>query len=88
MRINSLISIAEQSEKKYYPRWELLNAYSGCMIGNPAVSVLADAYLKGIRGYDADKAYKYALNTVVRFGNGELGYTALNVSPNFRVRLF
>ena len=70
--INSLISIAEQSEKKYYPRWELLNAYSGCMIGNPAVSVLADAYLKGIRGYDADKAYKYALNTVVRFGNGDI----------------
>lgn len=86
--INSLISIAEQSEKKYYPRWELLNAYSGCMIGNPAVSVLADAYLKGIRGYDADKAYKYALNTVVRFGNGELGYTALNVSQTLEYAYF
>lgn len=86
--INSLISIAEQSEKKYYARWELLNAYSGCMIGNPAVSVLTDAYLKGIRGYDTNKAYEYALNTVTQFGNGELGYTPLNVSKTLEYAYF
>lgn len=86
--INSLISIAEQSGKGYYPRWEILNAYSGCMIGNPAVSVLTDAYLKGIRNYDTDKAYKYALNTVTRFGNGEADYTALNVSKSLEYAYF
>src|SRR5690606_13406132 len=74
--LNSLISLAEQSGKEYFERWELLNACSGCMIGNPALSVLADAHAKGIRGYDAHKALRYAVNTSRRFGNDSLGYTA------------
>jgi len=46
------------------------------MLGNPALSVLADAYLKGIRNYDIDKAYQYAKNTSQKFGNNDtLGYT-------------
>ena len=73
--LNSLIVLAEQSGKEYYERWELLNAYSGCMLGNPAISVLADAYAKGIRKYDIEKAYQYAVNSSEKFGNGELGYT-------------
>ncbi|MDD4969098.1 MAG: GH92 family glycosyl hydrolase [Paludibacter sp.] len=60
--LNSLITLAEESGKNYFERWELLNAYSGCMIGNPAVSVLADAYEKGIRKYDVAKAYRFAVN--------------------------
>ena len=73
--LGSLISLAEQSGKEYYERWEFLNSYSGCMLGNPAISVLADAYMKGIRGYDIEKAYRYAKNSSARFGNDELGYT-------------
>ena len=45
------------------------------MLGNPAISVLADAYAKGIRGYDIGKAYEYAKNSSARFGNDKLGYT-------------
>jgi predicted alpha-1,2-mannosidase len=67
--LNSLITLAQQSGKEYYERWELLNAYSGCMIGNPALSVLADAYMKGIRGYDIEQAYRYAVNSSERFSN-------------------
>lgn len=73
--LNSLITLAEQSGNEYYERWEFLNAYSGCMLGNPAISVLADAYAKGIRGYDMEKGYRYAINSSEKFGNGELGYT-------------
>lgn len=72
--LNSLITMADQSGREYYERWELLNSYSGCMLGNPALSVLADAYIKGIRTYDAEKAYRYAINTSRRFGNDSLGY--------------
>ena len=61
--INSLVTLAEESGKNYLERWELLNAYSGCMLGNPAVSVLADAFVKGIRSYDIRKAYEFAKNT-------------------------
>ncbi len=76
--INSLIQLAELSGKKYYSRWEFLNSYSGCMIGNPAVSVIVDAYEKGIRNYDIDKAFQYCKNTVDLFGNGKLGYVPYN----------
>ncbi|TKK67946.1 glycoside hydrolase family 92 protein [Ilyomonas limi] len=73
--INSLVTLADESGNHYLERWELLNAYSGCMLGNPAVVVLADAYMKGIRDYDVNKAYQYAVNTNEKFGNGTLGYT-------------
>ncbi len=73
--LNSLITMADQSGREYYERWELFNAYSGCMIGNPALSVLADAYMKGIRTYDAEKAYQYAVNTSKIFGNDQHGYS-------------
>ena len=35
------------------PMWELAGNYTGCMIGYHAVPVIADAYLKGIFGYDS-----------------------------------
>ena len=73
--ICSLTEMAESSGREYYERWELLNAYSGCMLGNPANVVVADAYAKGIRGYDAKKALQYAINSSAKFGNDELGYT-------------
>ena len=78
--INSLIQLAELSGNNYYPRWEILNSFSGCMIGNPAVSVVVDAYEKGIRNYDVEKAFEFAKNSVDRFGNEPLGYTPNSIS--------
>ena len=75
--INSLLQLAELSARGYLPRWEIMNSYSGCMLGNPAVSVVVDAYEKGIRNYDVDRAFAYCKNSVDRFSNGDLGY-----SPN------
>ncbi len=78
--VNSLIQLAEYSGNYYFPRWELLNSYSGCMIGNPAVSVVVDAYEKGIRNYDIEKAFQYCKNSVDKFGNEPLGYTPNSIS--------
>ncbi len=78
--INSFICLAEISKKEYLPRWEIMNSYSGCMIGNPAVSVIFDAYRKGIRDWDIEKAYRFCRNTVERTGNGTLGYTPKSIS--------
>lgn len=80
--LNSLITLAEESGKGYFERWELLNAYSGCMIGNPAISVLADAWAKGIKGYDTNKAYQTALTTSERSGNEKLGFTVRSDEPD------
>lgn len=78
--INSLVTLADESGRQYLERWEILNAYSGCMIGNPAVSVITDAYAKGIRNFDAQKAYSFARNTVEKFGNGSKGYSTGGLS--------
>lgn len=72
--VNSLVELATESGNQYFERWELLNSYSGCMIGNPALPVIADAYLKGIRTFDGNKALAYALNSSNRFGTVEHGY--------------
>lgn len=38
------------------PVWELAGNETWCMIGNHAIPVIADAWMKGIRGYDGTKA--------------------------------
>jgi predicted alpha-1,2-mannosidase len=50
------------------------------MLGNPAVSVFLDAYEKGIRNYDVEKAFGYCRNSVDRFSNLPLGYTPNSLS--------
>ena len=64
------------------PIWPLASGETGTMIGYHAVSVIADAYLKGIRGYDADKA----LEAMIRSSNinkkGSDYYTAQGYIPS------
>ena len=40
-------------ESGFLPEWAS-PGHRGCMVGNNSASVVAEAYLKGIRGYDAD----------------------------------
>ncbi len=40
------------------PMWPLAGNYTDDMLGYHAVSVIADAYIKGIRGYDIEKAFE------------------------------
>lgn len=42
----------------YLPIWQLWGDENYCMIGNHAIPVIADAMLKGIKGFDYEKAYK------------------------------
>jgi len=70
--VNSLIELADETGNRYFERWEFLNAYSGCMIGNPAVAVMVDAYNKGIRNFDVSKGFEFAKNSCDKFGNSDL----------------
>lgn len=79
-QINSLMQLADLSGKGYLERWEFLNAYSGCMVGNPAIPVIADAYRKGIRTFPAAHAYRLAVATDRRFGNPDAGYVPGDLS--------
>ncbi|MDO5570110.1 MAG: GH92 family glycosyl hydrolase [Bacteroidales bacterium] len=53
--VNSLV---EQSQiQGFLPIWGLWGKENYCMIGNHSVPIIVEAYLKGIEGIDAEKAY-------------------------------
>ncbi|MFN5653588.1 MAG: GH92 family glycosyl hydrolase, partial [Flavobacteriia bacterium] len=56
------------------PVWELAACETECMIGYHSVSVIADAYLKGIRDFDADKALKAMVATSKMNEFGKITY--------------
>lgn len=66
--INSLVTLAETSGKGYLERWEIMNAYSGCMDGDPATAVILDAHVKGIKGFDIENAYAACRQTAEGIG--------------------
>tara|TARA_R110002072_G_scaffold302989_1_gene490757 strand:+ start:5982 stop:8840 length:2859 start_codon:yes stop_codon:yes gene_type:complete len=45
------------------PIWELDANYTKCMIGYHAIPVITDAYVKGIRGFDAELALKAMMHS-------------------------
>ena len=58
--------LAKYDEGGIMPIWDLSANYTGCMIGYHAVPVIADAYLKGIRKYDVDKAFEAMKHSATR----------------------
>ena len=57
--INSMLQIYD--ENGWLPKWELNSTETFTMVGDPASIVIADTYLKGIRDFDVQKAYKAML---------------------------
>ncbi|MFR9524297.1 MAG: GH92 family glycosyl hydrolase [Rikenellaceae bacterium] len=45
------------------PKWDLWGNYTGTMTGYHAVSVIAEAYLKGARNFDAEKAFEACVHS-------------------------
>ncbi|MBB6460445.1 GH92 family glycosyl hydrolase [Flammeovirga kamogawensis] len=45
------------------PKWELAGNYTGTMTGYHAVPVMVDAYRKGNKNFDVDKAFKAMIET-------------------------
>ena len=68
------------------PVWELSANYTGCMIGYHAVPVIVDAYVKGIRGFDAGLALKAMKHSATMHHLGldayrEKGFIAIDDEP-------
>lgn len=81
-------------ESGFLPEWAS-PGHRDCMVGNNSASVVADAYLKGLRGYDIETLYKGVLhgtnhrhptvNSTGRAGHeyyNKLGYVPYNVGIN------
>lgn len=56
------------------PVWELVGNETNCMIGNHSIPVIVEAYMKGIRNFDAEKAYEAMKKTQM---SGRAGLKAL-----------
>lgn len=61
--INTFIKQYEQGGR--LPVWELASNETDCMIGYHSVSVIADAMVKGIEGFDYEKAYQAAKHSAM-----------------------
>lgn len=64
-RVDAMVSsLVEQAEVQgFLPIWGLWGKENYCMVGNHAVSIVAEAYHKGFRGFDAERAFKAIKNT-------------------------
>ncbi len=77
--INTML--AKYDEGGIIPIWDLSANYTGCMIGYHGVSVIADAYLKGIEGFDAEKALEAIKHSAAQDKLGLASYKKLGFIP-------
>ena len=73
--------LAKFDEGGIMPIWDLASNYTGCMIGYHGVSVIADAYLKGLDGFDAQKALQAMKHSALQDHLGLKSYKALSFIP-------
>jgi len=78
--INSFLSHYRQSGE--LPVWELAGNETYCMIGYHSASVIADAYLKGIRGFDEKLALEAMVATANKDNFGKPSYRNLGFMPS------
>lgn len=62
--INTFLKQYEQGGR--LPVWELASNETDCMIGYHSVSVIADAMVKGIKGFDYEKAFEASKASAMR----------------------
>lgn len=75
--VNTMLTIYQQQGK--LPVWHLMGCETNCMVGNPAIPVVADAILKGYDGFDKELAYEAMKNSAMMDERGlkylkEYGY--------------
>lgn len=81
-------------ESGFLPEWAS-PGHRGCMVGNNSASIVADAYIKGLRGYDIETLWKAVVSdaysvhpevpTTGRLGwkeYNELGYVPCDIGIN------
>ena len=80
--INSML--AYYSTKKILPVWTLYANETNCMTGYHSIPVIVDAFQKGIKGFDAEKAYEAMKTTMMQDERGldlykKYGYIPYNL---------
>jgi predicted alpha-1,2-mannosidase len=80
--VQSLIASQHESPFGILPVWQYQGQETWCMIGYHAVPIIADAYMKGIRGYDTQAALAAMVASATYAPYGNLGsYMKLGYVP-------
>ncbi len=61
--VNTMLAIYDEQGK--LPVWHLHGNETNTMVGNHAIPVIVDAYLKGYTGFDAERAFAAIKNTML-----------------------
>jgi predicted alpha-1,2-mannosidase len=62
---NSILAHYDRSVEKMLPIWAFYGNETWCMIGYHAVSVLADMIVKGVKGFDYERAFQAMVTTAM-----------------------
>ncbi|HEY0586680.1 MAG TPA: GH92 family glycosyl hydrolase [Pseudoduganella sp.] len=85
--VNSLVASRQHSPHGVLPVWAFHGLETWCMIGYHAVPVIADAYMKGIKGINADEALAAMVASADYGPYGglehykKLGYVPIDLEP-------
>jgi predicted alpha-1,2-mannosidase len=85
--VRSLIESQKYSPDGILPVWQFAGLETWCMIGYHAVPVIADAYMKGLKGFDADTALAAMIKSAEYGPYGglshymKLGYVPIDLEP-------
>lgn len=69
--VQTMLHISDEQGR--LPVWHLWGNETDCMVGNPGIPVVADAIVKGIEGFDKEKAFEAIKTTAMNPGRGN-GY--------------
>ena len=62
--VRSMVDMYKESG--WFPKWEVGSNETYVMVGDPAVPVIADTYLKGIKDFDVQKAFEGMLKSATQ----------------------
>lgn len=68
--VKSMLSIYDESG--WLPKWELNATETTTMVGDPAGIIIADSYLRGIKDFNVEKAYKAMLKSSIQLEKNAL----------------
>ena len=84
--ISAMLAHWEQSPENMLPVWSHHGNENWCMIGYHSIPVISDAYVKGVRGFDVEKAMQACLSSANnRYYEGITDYVKYGFAPDDKV---
>ena len=80
--VNSMLAHYREFKQHNLPVWSLAGNETWCMIANHSISVIAEAYVKGFRKFDAEAAYQAMRDTAMQSRNMLGEYRRLGYVPS------